>query len=200
MGELLLARHGETDWSRTLRHTGRTDVPLSRRGTEQARALRSLLAGRHFALVLASPLRRARDTAELALATPQVATDARLVEWDYGQLEGVTTEDWHRDHPGWALWADGCPGGESLGDVVGRVEDLLDSRIRPMLGTGDVLLVAHGHLLRVLTVRMLGLPGAAAAHFVLEPATLAVLGSEHGTPAILRWNLPPPGAALGTYG
>lgn len=196
MAELVLLRHGQTQWSRAGRHTGGTDVELTPEGERQAERAGALLGGRAFALVLSSPLRRAYDTAVRALAATggpgpadgQVPTDARLAEWDYGELEGVTTADWVADHPGWVLWRDGCPGGESVHDVARRVDSLLAERVLPALAGGDVLLVAHGHLLRVLTARYLGLPGAAGSHFVLDAGAICVLGAEHDIPAVLGWN------------
>lgn len=188
MGELLLVRHGETDWSRQGRHTGRTDVELTGPGREQAAEVGRLLVGRSPVRVLASPLVRASDTARLALgAAPP--TDDRLLEWDYGQLEGLTTEQWLADHPDWVLWRDGCPGGESPGQVAARAESLLAELVGE-LDRGDVLLFAHGHVLRVLAARWLGLAPAAGALFVLDPATLSVLGTEHGRPAMRMWNRP----------
>ncbi|WP_326756000.1 histidine phosphatase family protein [Streptomyces hirsutus] len=194
MGDLLLARHGETEWSRAGRHTGRTDLPLTQAGETQARALTPLLEGRSFALVLTSPLARARRTAELAgLADALPEPDLR--EWDYGGYEGVTTADIHRSRPGWDLWTDGVPPGpefpgESPGQVGERADRVL-SKVAGELEAGDVMLVAHGHLLRVLAARRLGLPPAAGRLFRLETGTLSRLSLEHGDPVIAEWNTRP---------
>ncbi|CAL9638973.1 Acid phosphatase [Streptomyces sp. enrichment culture] len=194
MGDLLLARHGETEWSRAGRHTGRTDLPLTRHGEEQARSLVPLLAGRTFALVLTSPLVRARRTAGLAGLTGAVP-DADLREWDYGGYEGVTTADIHRTRPGWDLWTDGVPPGPGLPgespEQVGERADRVLARVAGALGEGDVMLVAHGHLLRVLTARRLGLSPAEGRLFRLETGTLNRLSLEHGRPVIAEWNTRP---------
>ncbi|WP_063737064.1 histidine phosphatase family protein [Streptomyces sp. RTd22] len=196
MAELVLIRHGETEWSRTGKHTSWTDLPLTARGEEQARALRPLLAGRKIGLTLVSPLGRAVETARLAGLT-DVRTEADLREWDYGGYEGVTTAEIHETRPGWELWTDGvAPGdvahpGESPEQIGARVDRVL-ARIEPELRDedgGDVVLVAHGHVLRVLTARRLGLPPAAGALFRLETATVSRLGTEHGRPALLAWNV-----------
>jgi probable phosphoglycerate mutase len=200
MGELLLVRHGETEWSRNHWHTGRTDVPLTERGAEQARALRPLLARRRIARVLTSPLRRAAHTAELAGLTG-AEPEPRLMEWDYGGYEKLTTPEIQRTRPGWDLWADGVvPGdaehpGETLRDVAARTEAVI-ADVDPLLrgGDGDVVLVAHGHVLRVLAARRLGLDPAAGAVLRLDTATLSSLGTEHARPVITGWNLPPDGA------
>ncbi|MFD5656563.1 histidine phosphatase family protein [Streptomyces hirsutus] len=194
MGDLLLARHGETEWSRAGRHTGRTDLPLTQAGEAQARALTPLLEGRSFALVLTSPLARARRTAELAgLADALPEPDLR--EWDYGGYEGVTSADIHRSRPGWDLWTDGVPPGpefpgESPGQVGERADRVL-SKVAGELEAGDVMLVSHGHLLRVLAARRLGLPPAAGRLFRLETGTLSRLSLEHGDPVIAEWNTRP---------
>ncbi|MEU1671635.1 histidine phosphatase family protein [Streptomyces roseifaciens] len=199
MSELLLVRHGETEWSRDGRHTGFTDVALTGRGERQAEALRPLLAGRTVAKVLVSPMKRALRTAELA-GLDGAATDPDLHEWDYGGYEGVTTAEIHRTRPGWYLWDDGVvPGppehpGETPAEVGARADRVL-ARLAPRLdgdrgGEGDVVLVAHGHFLRVLTARRLGLPPAAGALFRLDTATLSRIGTEHGRPALVAWNQP----------
>ncbi|MGW1075487.1 histidine phosphatase family protein [Streptomyces sp. NPDC002537] len=196
MSELLLVRHGETEWSRSGRHTGLTDVPLTERGERQAESLRPLLAGRRIATVLASPLKRAVRTAELAGLDPE--TDPDLHEWDYGGYEGITTDEIHRTRPDWYLWDDGVvPGpaghpGETVAQVGARADRVL-ARVGPWLREpdgGDVVLVAHGHFLRVLTARRLGLPPAAGALFRLDTATVSRIGTEHGRPALVAWNLP----------
>jgi broad specificity phosphatase PhoE len=188
MGELILVRHGETEWARDGRHTGRTDVPLTPRGEEQARALAPLLAERKIALALSSPAQRARRTAELAGLT-SVETDERLWEWDYGAYEGRTTPEIREERPGWYLWRDGVTGGETVEQVGARVDGVLD-RVRPSLADGDVVLVAHGHVLRVLTARRLGLPSDVGRLFKLGTGTLSTLGTEHDEPVISSWNVP----------
>ncbi|CNG17285.1 Possible phosphoglycerate mutase EntD [Mycobacterium tuberculosis] len=195
MGELILVRHGETEWSRARRHTGRTDVPLTARGEDQARALRAALADRRVARTLVSPAGRARRTAELAgLAAPQ--TDPDLREWDYGGYEGITTAEIRETRPGWFLWDDGVvPGdaahpGETVAQVGARADAVL-ARVGPLDG-GDVALVAHGHFLRVLTARWLGLEPALGRLFALGTGTLSALGTEHDRPVIRAWNVPPP--------
>ncbi|MFI9824353.1 histidine phosphatase family protein [Streptomyces sp. NPDC052013] len=194
MGDLLLARHGETEWSRSGRHTGRTDLPLTAAGEDQATSLTPLLAGRRLALVLTSPLLRARRTAELA-GLPDAVTDPDLREWDYGAYEGVTTADIRRTRPGWDLWTDGVPSGPELPgespQQVGERADRVLSRVTGALEKGDVLLVAHGHLLRVLTARRLGLPPREGRLFRLETGTLCRLSLEHGRPVIAEWNTRP---------
>ena len=199
MAQLILLRHGETEWSRDHRHTGRTDVPLTTRGEEQARLLAAELDGRRLSLVLVSPALRARRTAELAgLSAGEVRPelDPDLWEWDYGGYEGVTTARIREDRPGWYLWRDGVvPGdadhpGETAEQVGARVDRVI-GRVRPVLaGGGDAAVVAHGHVLRVLTARWLGLPPADGRLFRLDTGTVSVLGFEHGEPVILRWNAP----------
>ncbi|GGX71390.1 histidine phosphatase family protein [Streptomyces hiroshimensis] len=199
MSELLLVRHGETEWSRDGRHTGFTDVALTGRGERQAEALRPLLAGRTVGKILVSPMKRALRTAELA-GLDGAEVDPDLHEWDYGGYEGVTTAEIHRTRPDWYLWDDGVvPGppehpGETPEEVGARADRVL-ARITPWLDgehgdEGDVVLVAHGHFLRVLTARRLGLPPAAGALFRLDTATLSRIGTEHGRPALAAWNLP----------
>ncbi len=188
MGQLILVRHGETEWARDGRHTGRTDVPLTVRGEEQARALAPVLAGHSIVAVLVSPARRARRTAELAGLTG-LETDERLWEWDYGAYEGRTTAEIRRERPGWYLWRDGVTGGETAAQVGARVDGVL-GRARPRLADGDVVLVAHGHVLRVLAARWLGLPPADGRLFALATGTVSTLGSEHDEPVITSWNVP----------
>ncbi|MFC8423420.1 histidine phosphatase family protein [Streptomyces sp. NPDC057236] len=194
MGDLLLARHGETEWSRAGRHTGRTDLPLTPAGEAQAKSLAPLLAGRTFGLVLTSPLVRARHTAELAGLT-EVVEEPDLREWDYGGYEGITTAEIHRTRPGWNLWTDGVPPGREFPgespEQVGERADRVLSRVAGALEEGDVMLVAHGHLLRVLTARRLGLPPSAGRLFRLETGTLSRLSLEHGSPVIAEWNTRP---------
>src|SRR4051794_11849449 len=184
--ELWLARHGETEWSRARKHTGRTDLPLTPEGERQAREeLGPKLAGVTFDLVLASPLRRARDTARLAGAEPDV--DERLREMDYGDYEGRTSAEIRTARPGWDLWTDGCPGGETVEDVGARVDALIGERLR---AAGERALVfGHGHTLRILAARWLELPAREGRVFVLRPAALGLIGSEHERPAIDRWGV-----------
>jgi Fructose-2,6-bisphosphatase len=207
MAELYVIRHGETEWSRDHRHTGRTDVPLTPRGEEQARLLAAELAGRDFALVLVSPALRARRTAELAGLVPpgwpdaaqedapKAELDPDLWEWDYGGYEGITTARIRQDRPGWYLWRDGViPGdaghpGETVEQVGARVDRVI-ARVRPIVAGQDVAVVAHGHLLRVLTARWLGLAPRDGRLFRLDTGTISALGFEHGEPVIRRWNAP----------
>ncbi|MGH3382287.1 MAG: histidine phosphatase family protein [Actinoallomurus sp.] len=187
MGELILVRHGETEWARDGRHTGRTDVPLTPYGEEQARALASLLADRKIVLAVVSPARRARRTAELAgLADGEV--DERLWEWDYGAYEGRTTPEIREERPGWYLWRDGVVDGETAEQVGARTDHVLDEA-RPHLAEGDVAIVAHGHVLRVLTARWLGLPPTDGRLFKLGTGTLSALGTEHDEPVLSTWNV-----------
>lgn len=206
MAELFVIRHGETEWSRDHRHTGRTDVPLTARGEEQARLLAPVLKDRPFALVLVSPARRARRTAELAGLlpggaearepgpdAPEVRLDPDLWEWDYGGYEGITAAEIRRSRPGWYLWRDGViPGdrdhpGETVAQVGERADKVIAS-IRQV--EGDVLIVAHGHLLRVLAARWLGLPPGFGRYLRLNTGSYSVLGYEHDEPVVLRWNVP----------
>ena len=198
MGDLILLRHGETEWSRDGRHTGRTDVPLTWRGEEQATAVRPLLANRKIVRVLTSPAGRARRTAELAGLDPARATPG-LWEWDYGAYEGRTTPGIQRERPGWYLWRDGVEpdmtAGGLPGETVEQVGDRVDgvlADVRPSLADGDVALVAHGHVLRVLTARWLDLPPQDGRLFKLGTATVSTLATEHGHPVIATWNAPPP--------
>ena len=195
MGDLILLRHGETEWSRDGKHTGRTDVPLTTHGEEQAAAVRPLLAARKIVRALASPAARAQRTAALA-GLDGVETTPCLWEWDYGAYEGRTTPEIQTDRPGWYLWRDGvepAPGGlpgETAEQVGARADGVL-AAVRPSLAGGDVALVAHGHVLRVLTARWLGLPPDDGRLFRLGTATLSALGAEHGYPVISSWNVPP---------
>lgn len=182
--ELLLLRHGETEWSRDGRHTGSTDLPLLEAGREQARALAPQLKGMAFARVLVSPLRRARETAELAGVSP-IAIDPDLREWNYGVDEGRTTAQILASRPGWSFWNDGCPGGELPSDVASRCDQVLSRISRD---DGLVLLVAHGHLLRVLIARWLALPASDGRLWTLSPASLTRLGHEHHWPVISGLN------------
>ena len=181
--EVWLLRHAETEWSRDGRHTGRTDVPLTKAGREHARALRDRLAGHAFALVLSSPLSRALQTAELAGLAAEVRDD--LVEFDYGDYEGVTTSQIRERRPGWDLWSDGAPNGETPADVGHRV----DRVIAEALGAdGDVALVAHGHVLRALAARWVEQPAAFGGRLRLDTGSTSVLGFEREVRVIRRWN------------
>ncbi|MFI5684198.1 histidine phosphatase family protein [Streptomyces sp. NPDC051636] len=197
MGDLLLVRHGETEWSVSGQHTSFTDLPLTQRGEEQAKSLAAFLSGRTYALALTSPLGRAIRTAELAGLTGAVP-EPGLHEWDYGGYEGVTTADIHRTRPDWDLWTDGVPPGpaghpgESPAEVGLRADRVL-TRVETALaqGEGDVILVAHAHFLRVLTARRLGLPPSDGRLFQLATGTLSRLSTEHGRPVIAEWNTRP---------
>jgi probable phosphoglycerate mutase len=183
---IYLARHGETEWSKGGRHTGRTDVALTAAGEDDARKLGARLAGTTFTRVFSSPLSRARRTAELAGYTPEIEPD--LIEWHYGECEGRTSAEIRQSNPGWLLFRDGCPGGESPADVAARA-DRLAARLKAL--TGDVLCFAHGHLLRVLTARWVGQPATFASCLLLGTGTLSVLAFDHGRldePAIKMWN------------
>jgi broad specificity phosphatase PhoE len=195
MGDLILLRHGETEWSLAGRHTGRTDIPLTAHGEAAATALAPLLARRQVAAVFTSPARRAVTTAALA-GLDNAKPDPDLWEWDYGGYEGMTTQQIRDQRPGWYLWRDGViPGdaehpGESV-DQVGRRVDRVLARTTPLLADGDVVLVAHAHVLRVLTARYLGLEPSAGRLFRLDTGTLSTLGTEHDQRVILSWNVPP---------
>ena len=197
MGDLILLRHGETEWSRDGRHTGRTDVPLTTAGEAAAAALAPALAARPVVAAFSSPAQRAVQTARLA-GLVNVKEDADLWEWDYGGYEGRTTADIRTGRPGWYLWRDGViPGdadhpGETIAQVAARADEVL-GRVRPLLARGDVALVSHGHLLRVLTARWLGLEPADGRLFRLDTGTLSTLGTEHDEPVISSWNVPPAG-------
>ncbi|MEU6086674.1 histidine phosphatase family protein [Streptomyces sp. NPDC047085] len=194
MGDLLLVRHGETEWSLSGQHTSYTDLPLTTHGEEQAKSLAPLLTGRTYALVLTSPLDRAIRTAQLAGLTGAVA-DPDLHEWDYGGYEGITTAEIHRTRPAWDLWTDGVPPGteghpgESPEQIGARADRVL-ARVGKALDAddGDVVLVAHGHFLRVLTARRLGLPPAEGRLFQLATGTVSRLSTEHGWPVVAEWN------------
>jgi len=186
-GDVVLVRHGETEWSLSGQHTGRTDIPLTERGRQQARLLEPLLSTANFALVLSSPLRRARETCELAGLGPRMQLEPDLMEWNYGEYEGLTSKQIKRTAPNWMVFTDGCPGGETPEQVGARVDRLID-RIRPV--GGRVALFAHGHLLRVFVARWIGFPPSAGQHFLLDTSTVGVLGYYQGVPAVKRWNAP----------
>jgi len=184
--ELWLIRHGETEWSRSGAHTGRTDIPLTAAGRDRASAIGRYLAGRHFALVLTSPLERARATCRLAGYGDAAAADSNLSEWNYGDYEGRTTPDIQKEFPNWSLWRDGVPHGESIGQVAARAEAVI---ARALGADGDAALFAHGHVLRILTARWLGLAPECGRLFALDTASLSALGYERETRVISRWNL-----------
>ena len=183
--EIVLVRHAETEWSRSGRHTGRTDIPLTERGRERALALGSELTDHEFELVLTSPLVRAAETCRLAGLGERAAERDELLEWDYGAYEGRRTDKIREERPGWSLWRDGVPDGETAEDVGERVDRLL-ADLRSSLG--NAILFSHGHVLRVLTARWLGLDPRAGRFFALDSGSLSVLGCERETPVVWLWN------------
>ena len=185
MSEIVVVRHGETEWSATGRHTSRTDLPLTEEGRERARALAPVLAERTFSLVLCSPLRRARETCELAGFSDVAELAADLHEWDYGDYEGLTTPQIRETNPDWILWRDGCPGGEQPAQVGERADRVLE-RLRG--ADGDALAFAHGHILRVTTARWLDMEVAEGARFALDAGATGTLGFERTTEVLTRWN------------
>jgi broad specificity phosphatase PhoE len=180
-----LIRHGETPWTLTGQHTGLTDIPLTEHGRETARRLEPVLTKQRFDLVLTSPLQRARETCELAGLSARAQIDADLVEWNYGDYEGLTSKQILALSPGWFLFRDGCPGGERPDDVGARVDRVI-ARARSL--QGHVALFAHGHLFKVLAARWLGLSVASGSQFILDTATLSILSYYRGVPALKRWN------------
>ncbi len=184
---LYIARHGETAWSLSGQHTGLTDLPLTERGQSNARRLGNRLRGRSFAKVFTSPLQRARRTCELAGFGAQAEVDRDLVEWNYGEYEGLRTEDIRAKRPGWKLFRDGCPGGESVGEIGARADRVVD-RVRAL--QEDVLIFSSGHFLRVLAARWLGFEPQAGEHFLLTTASLSALSYEDDLtrPVIKFWN------------
>ena len=187
--DVTLVRHAETEWSLAGRHTGLTDLPLTERGRERARELRARLGEERFALVLVSPARRARETCELAGLGAQAQVREDLHEWDYGDYEGLTSEQIEAQRPGWVLWRDGCPGGESPAQVGERADRVIgELRSAP----GRVAVFSHGHMLRVLGARWIALAPAGGGRLGLSTAAVCVLSSEHAEPIIERWNEPPP--------
>jgi probable phosphoglycerate mutase len=185
--EVYLIRHGETEWSLSGQHTGVTDIPLTENGRRVARRLRPVLAEETFALVLTSPLRRARETCDIAGLGDRSIIEAGLREWDYGEYEGLTPAEIEDRRPGWLLFRDGCPGGETPEQIGARVDRVL-ARVRET--RGNVALFAHGHVFRVLVARWLGLPTGGGQHFLLDTATLNVLGHYRDAPAVKIWNAP----------
>jgi len=187
-GDVVLIRHGETDWSRTGQHTGRVDIPLTDAGRAEASALGEHLRGRVFGLMLTSPLSRATETASLAGLDAEIEPD--LVEWDYGDYEGSTTAQIREKRPEWLLWRDGCPGGEDVAAVARRADRVIDRVLRASEhgGRRDVALVAHGHVLRSLAARWCELGPEAGARLLLDTGTLSVLGWEREVRVIRVWN------------
>ncbi len=183
--ELWLVRHGETEWSRTGQHTGQADIALTEAGEAQARLLPAALAGRTFSRVLVSPLRRARQTCDLAGFGQIAVTTPDLREWNYGRYEGLTTAQIQVEHPGWSIWRAGPEGGETVGEVGLRTQGVLGSLAAI---EGKILLFAHGHVLRILTATWLGLPPDAGRLFALSTGSISLLGYEHGTRVIRFWN------------
>jgi len=183
--DVVLVRHGETAWSRSGQHTGSTDIPLTPQGEAAAGRLAPLLVPVPFATVLCSPLQRARRTAELAGFADRLALDSDLVEWNYGAYEGLTTPEIQTRVPGWLVFREGCPGGESPDQVGERADRVID---RLLAGEGPSLVFAHGHLLRVLLARWIDLPPAEGRRFLLDTATLNVLSHYAGAPALRCWN------------
>ena len=182
-----LVRHGETEWSRSGAHTGRTDIPLTETGREKAAAVGRWFAGRPLALVLSSPLSRALDTCKLAGYGDHAELDHDLLEWDYGDYEGRTTSEIRKERPDWSLWVDGVPHGETIAQVSTRADRVISRVLRE---EGDVALFAHGHILRILTARWLDLEPDAGRLFALATASVSGLGYERETRVITQWNLP----------
>ena len=187
--EIWLLRHSTTEWSKNGRHTGRTDIPLLPEGEEIARKMRPVVEAHEFALCLSSPLQRSRRTAELVGLGDRIEIDPDLAEWDYGDYEGITTNTIRETVPGWTIWNGSCPGGETGAQVTARCERVIE---RALAAPGDVALVAHGHLLRVLAATWLGLEADAGRFFKLDTGTWCVLGFEHEYRTIERWNAPGP--------
>ncbi len=185
-GELWLVRHGETEWSRSGQHTGRTDLPLTSDGEASAAAMKAGLAEQTFVQVLTSPLRRAHDTARLA-GFPDAVVDDDLAEWDYGDYEGRTTPELRDSVPGWTIWTHGCPGGETAEQVAERLDRVV---ARARAADGDTLAFAHGHSLCALAARWLELPIREGRLFRLETTTVSVLGEFHEAPVVMRWSAP----------
>ena len=185
MQQVYLVRHGETEWSLNGRHTGVTDIPLTENGRKVAKLLAPVLAKENFALVLTSPLERARQTCELAGLGVRAEIDHDLMEWNYGAYEGLTPRQIHTQRPGWMIFTDGCPGGESP-EQIGARADRVIAKVRAV--EGNVALFAHGHIFRVLAPRWLGFPATAGCHFLLDTATLNILSYYRGIPAVKRWN------------
>ena len=182
---VVLVRHTETEWTISHRHTGRTDIALTARGRDAALALGTTLAAHDFGLVLVSPSRRARETCELAGLGARAVQDENLLEWDYGDYEGLTTAEIEAQSPGWSQWRDGCPGGEQPAGVGARADRAIAAALA---SPGEVVIFSHGHLLRVLGARWAGLGAEHGARLGLSPGAISLLGHEHGNRIITRWN------------
>jgi broad specificity phosphatase PhoE len=186
MGEIVVVRHGQTEWSANGRHTSTTDLDLTPEGEQRARELARAFTTRKFVAVISSPRKRALRTAELAgLLVTDVDQD--IAEWDYGKYEGLTTAQIRAEHPDWDLWTDGCPDGESPEQVTARLDRFL-SKVRPMLALGDVAVISHGHASRALASRWLGQRVSFGAHLSLDTATISILGHEHECESLRTWN------------
>ena len=185
--KVYLVRHGETEWSLSGQHTGVTDIPLTENGRAAARLLQPVLAEESFALVLTSPLHRARETCELAGFGSRAHIETDLMEWNYGEYEGLTPQRIHAKRPDWMIFRDGCPGGESPEQIGARVDRVI---AKAHAIEGNVALFAHGHVFRVLAARWIGLSSRAGQHFLLNTATLNILGYYRDTPALKIWNAP----------
>jgi len=185
--QVFLVRHGETEWSLNGRHTGITDIPLTDHGRQVAKLLRPILAKESFSLALTSPLQRARETCRLAGFEDVVHIEPDLKEWNYGRYEGLTPAEIHATAPGWLLFRDGAPDGEQPDEIGARVDRVIE---KARAVTGDVIVFAHGHVLRVLAARWVGLPSSEGQHFLLDTATMNILSYYRGIPAIKRWNAP----------
>jgi broad specificity phosphatase PhoE len=185
--QVFLVRHGETEWSLNGRHTGITDIPLTDHGRQVAKLLRPILAKESFSLALTSPLQRARETCRLAGFEDVGHIEPDLMEWNYGRYEGLTPAEIHATAPGWLLFRDGAPDGEQPDEIGARVDRVIE---KARAVTGDVIVFAHGHVLRVLAARWVGLPSSEGQHFLLDTATMNILSYYRGIPAIKRWNAP----------
>jgi broad specificity phosphatase PhoE len=185
---LFVVRHGATEWSKSGQHTGRTDLPLLPEGREKAATLAPVLAPITFSRVLCSPRQRARTTCELAGFGDRMEIIDDLAEWDYGDYEGLTSDQIHRDRPDWLIWRDGCPGGESPEQIAARADRVIDAALSGSGSEDPVILFGHGHILRVVALRWLGFAMEAGLRFALSPATISKLGHEHADRALEIWN------------
>jgi probable phosphoglycerate mutase len=183
--QVYLIRHGETEWSLSGQHTGTTDIPLTENGRRVARLLEPILSKEDFALILTSPLQRAEETCRLAGLAGRAEIDRDLMEWNYGEYEGLTPKQIHAKAPGWMIFSDGCPGGESPKQIGARVDRVI-AKVRAV--EGHVALFAHGHVFRVFAARWLGLPAESGRYFLLDTATLNILSYYRDIPAVKRWN------------
>ena len=186
--EVYVIRHGETEWSLSGQHTGVTDIPLTENGRHLAKLLHPVLGNTSFALVLTSPLQRAQDTCKLSGLGDQAEVDSNLMEWNYGDYEGLTTDQIRKKSPGWLVFTNGGPGGETP-DQVGERADRVIKKVKAV--KGNVALFAHGHILRVLVARWIDLPATAGQRFLLETGTVNILSYYRGVPAVKQWNAPP---------